>query len=991
LIAARKPDQDIIRDLGSSVSGKLIRVKPQLERLWLALGPVAQTVFGNSETIGQSDLAAVLPKLADFAAADDICKSILVSVPVQLSERHRLLAALEEGRRSLRALAAGDALGQKALAGAWLGAESDWIVLQDAISWIKTNSDIRELASRIPDRAAVANASAVLVRDRDAFVRRTSALFDALKLDRERAIGYAEISSCRIERLEARFDVWLAKVEALSKWIEYRDRANTARLRDLSEFVEALELDSIGSIEALPLFELSTFEALLNDMVRLDPELARFNGFLHNKLVNEFAELDQMRIKQSRLEVARAHHRHIPSLQGGVAGPLKVLRGEIARKRGHMPIRQLMEKAAPAIQALKPVLMVSPLSVAQYLPPGIVEFDLLVMDEASQIQPVDALGAVARCKQVVVVGDPQQLPPTSFFNKMTSSTDDNDEEGAAKVADIESILGLFTARGLPKRMLRWHYRSRHQSLIAVSNSQFYENKLFIIPSPYSSEAGMGLRFHHIAGGLFDTGKTCTNVIEARVVAKAIIDHALTHPEQSLGVVAFSSQQRRSILEQLELLRRNLKPEHDAYFEQHTNEPFFIKNLENVQGDERDVIFISVGYAASTPGGKVPMRFGPLGMAGGDRRLNVLISRAKRRCEVFSSITEEDIDPDFAATRKGIFAFRLFLHFARTGRLSLIETTARDHDGVLEAQVAKVLQDKGYQVHRNVGIAGLFVDLAVADPDQPGRYILGVECDGASYRSARSARDRDRIRRAVLEDHGWSIHRIWSADWFQRPGEELERLVAAVEAAKSQVRSRDAQVRTVSRAVPVDIVAVERETVTEVGLVGLEEGATDSTAPYQEASVKRPSWASEDLHMTPTGVLSNLAEQVVVVIKTIAGFTNQSGGTLLIGVRDDGVVTGIESDYATLSGGNRDKFELHLSHLINSHFGPAFHATRLRLSFPTLTGRTIGRIDVQKSPTGVVIKLPDRGGSTAERFYVRVGNSTQELSPSQMASFIGNRK
>ncbi len=172
------------------------------------------------------------------------------------------------------------------------------------------------------------------------------------------------------------------------------------------------------------------------------------------------------------------------------------------------------------------------------------------MDEASQIQPVDAFGAVARCKQVVVVGDPQQLPPTSFFSKMTNATDDGDEDEAAKVADIESILGLFTARGLPKRMLRWHYRSRHQSLIAVSNSQFYENKLFIVPSPYSSEAGMGLRFHHVPNGLFDTGKTRTNLEEAKVVAKAIIDHALTHPELSLGVVAFSSQQRRSILEQV---------------------------------------------------------------------------------------------------------------------------------------------------------------------------------------------------------------------------------------------------------------------------------------------------------------------------------------------------------------------------------------------------------------------------------------------------------
>lgn len=1186
LIAARRPDQDMLRDLGNRVSGKLGQSKPELERLWLALAHAAITVFVDVEVVAQADLAAALPKLAGLAAMDKACQTFLTPVPAHLSERRRLLSILEEGRLSLGALLSGDALGQEAFADAWSGAQSQWPVLQEAATWIKANGDVRLLASRIQDRDATAKSATELATDRDAFVVRAAALCDALKLDRNAALGTSSIDECSLVGLNARLTGWLATIEGLSKYIEYRDRAAAAGKRDLGEFVDRLENNGLDCAEALPLFELSVFEAILNDMVRLDPELARFNGFLHTKLVNEFTELDQARIKQSRLEVARAHHRRIPPVQGGTAGPLKVLRGEIARKRGHMPIRQLMEKAAPAIQALKPVLMVSPLSVAQFLPPGVIEFDLLVMDEASQIQPVDAFGAIARCKQVVVVGDPRQLPPTTFFSKMTNSTDDSDDDDAAKVADIESILGLFTARGLPMRMLRWHYRSRHQSLIAVSNSQFYENKLFIVPSPYSNEAGMGLRFHHVADGLFDTGKTRTNVIEAKVVAKAIIDHALSHQNQSLGVVAFSSQQRRAILEQVELLRRGLKPEQDAYFQQSTTEPFFIKNLENVQGDERDVIFISVGYAASTPGGKPAMRFGPLGLAGGDRRLNVLISRAKRRCEVFSSITDEDIDPDFAATRSGVLAFRIFLHFARTGRLSLIETTGRDHDGVLEAQVAQALQDKGYQVHRKVGIAGLFVDLAIADPGRPGRYMLGVECDGTSYRSARSARDRDRIRRAVLEDHGWFIHRLWSADWFQRPGEELDRLVAAVEAAKTELRNQDAKAKEApTPGVPVDVVTIERETVTEVSLAEVEEGWTNLAGPYQEANVKRPPGAPE-LHLTPTGALTYLAEQIVaregpvhldevtarlrdawgveraggrirdaveravtasvmagrmirehsflwmhgamptvrnrtqvqslglrkpemlpptelraailqvvqtnfgatpdqvvqavsrslgfkatssqlkaviddaiahalaeqyllqqsdllmvgpaaqmptirtptmealealiedgeserlefkqtlrwdmetqsvnrkledVVIKTIAGFANHAGGTLLIGVRDDGLVTGIEYDYPTLTGGNRDKFELHLSHLINSHFGPAFHATKLRMSFPSLGGKTVGRVDVQKSPTGVVVKLPDRGGNTAERFYVRVGNATQELSPSQMANFIANRK
>ncbi|MGC1303249.1 MAG: DUF3320 domain-containing protein [Caulobacteraceae bacterium] len=1183
LIAARQPDQEALRALGGRVATKLTSARPEVESVWLALDARAPAIFGEVDAAEQADLTGALPKLADLAEADARCQTILTPTPENLLERIRLLTLLVDGRAAAEIVDDGEALGRDAFGDGWSGRASNWPVLDGAATWLKANSDIRELASRVSDRPHTSRVASVLVRHRDALVARSGALCDALKLDRRVALGGDDLSTQPHARFTTRLSRWLAAPEALSTWVGYRDRALEARTRDLGEFVDQLEQGSLTTADALPLFEMSVFEAVLGDMVRLDPEIGRFSGFLHSRLVNEFADLDLQRIKQARLEVVRAHHRRIPRQQGGAVGPLGTLRGEIARKKGHKPIRQLMEQAAPAVQALKPVLMMSPLSVAQYLPPGAISFDLLVMDEASQIQPVDALGAVARCKQVVVVGDPKQLPPTAFFSKMTGAVDEDDEEeGTAKVADIESILGLFTARGLPKRMLRWHYRSRHQSLIAVSNSQFYESKLFIVPSPHSHEAGMGLRFHHVADGLFDTGKTRTNVVEAKVVAQGIIDHAINHPDLSLGVAAFSSQQRRAIQDQLEVLRRGLAPAHEAFFQRHPTEPFFVKNLENVQGDERDVIFISVGYAANTPGGKVPMRFGPLGSAGGDRRLNVLISRAKRRCEVFSSITDEDIDPDFAESRKGVLAFRLFLHFARTGRLSLVETTGRHHDGVLEAEVAAALQERGYQVHRNVGIAGLFVDLAIADPTRQGRYILGVECDGGSYRSGRSARDRDRIRRAVLEDHGWTMHRLWSADWFQRPGEELERIVAAIEAAKTEHATRDAALK---RAVPVEIVSIEREEITDISLVGVEDQPAVFVGPYLEASLKRPPSTPDDIHLTPTGVLAHLAEQVVaregpvhfdevttrirdawgagraggrirdaieravavsiaqghmlredgflfepgstpsvrdrcqvrslglrkpemlpptelraailqvvqanfgatpdqvaqtvardlgfkatsaqlravldaaveravtsqdlirednllvvgpgaerptapapatdalltlieageserlefkqtlrldvetqtlnrkledVVVKTIAGFANQAGGTLLIGVRDDGVVTGIEPDYATLSTGNRDKFELHLTHLLNLNFGQAFRATRVRVSFPAVGGKVVCRVDVQRSPIGVVVKLADRSGAPVERFYVRTGNSTHEFSLSQMTAFMASR-
>lgn len=411
------------------------------------------------------------------------------------------------------------------------------------------------------------------------------------------------------------------------------------------------------------------------------------------------------------------------------------------------------------------------------------------------------------------------------------------------------------------RMLRWHYRSKHQSLIAVSNRQFYESKLFVVPSPYTAEAGVGLRFHHIPDGIFDAGGKRCNSLEAKIVAKAIIQHALDYPDLSLGVAAFSVAQRRAILDELELLRR-AHPETEGYFHAHPSEPFFVKNLENVQGDERDVIYISVGYGPTVPGGRVPMRFGPLGTEGGERRLNVLISRAKQRCEVFASMTDEDIDPDFAQSRKGVFAFRLFLHYARTGQLTLAESTGRGHDSVFEEQVANALQERGFNVHRQVGLAGFFIDLAIADPERPGRYLLGIECDGAAYHDALSARDRDRLRQSVLESHGWHIHRIWSTDWFQRPQQEMTRLVAAIEAAKAED-----EVRAAKRVAPQ--VRITAEEVGDWTYMGVESGVPDEQPPaaaktpaYVEAVLLRPSHHQEELHEVPRGVLVALVEAAV---------------------------------------------------------------------------------------------------------------------------------
>ena len=404
------------------------------------------------------------------------------------------------------------------------------------------------------------------------------------------------------------------------------------------------------------------------------------------------------RIVLAKMQIAGLHSDGRPKAAGGI-GPLGVLNGELAKKRAHLPLRQLLKRAGPAIQDLKPVFMMSPLSVAQFLEPGGLTFDLLVMDEASQIEPVDALGAIARVRQIVVVGDERQLPPTAFFKTLTGETAaDEDEAGGLSASDTESILDLCLAKGAPYRMLNWHYRSKHQSLIAVSNREFYDNKLFIVPSPYEAVSGMGLKFHRLDNAPYDRGGTRTNSEEARRVAEAVIDHARRFPMQSLGVAAFSVSQRQAIQHELERLRR-AHPDEEAFFDEDRPEPFFVKNLENIQGDERDVIFISIGYGF-TVDGKLAHNFGPLSAVGGERRLNVLISRAKTRCEVFCNFTGGDIDPQRSAAR-GVIALKLFLTFAETGRFDLRGDEVRSETSLIEEDVARALRAESYDVKTRI--------------------------------------------------------------------------------------------------------------------------------------------------------------------------------------------------------------------------------------------------------------------------------------------------
>jgi very-short-patch-repair endonuclease len=409
-----------------------------------------------------------------------------------------------------------------------------------------------------------------------------------------------------------------------------------------------------------------------------------------------------------------------------------------------------------------------------------------LIDEASQVRPEDALGAVARAGQIVVVGDAKQLPPTNFFMRMVADGDDEGEEdslvaGTPQLGAMESILSLCDATLSNRAMLRWHYRSQHPALIAVSNHNFYQNKLLLPPSVTLGQAadGFGVLFHKTAPGGYDRGRSATNIAEAEEVADAVCRFARATPEKSLGVGTFSVAQRDVIRDRIDARRRE-EPELESFFASSRPNAFFVKNLESIQGDERDVIFISVGYGRDRDG-RLVQNFGPINGDGGERRLNVLISRARERCEVFSPITADDVD--IGSRKAGVVALKQFLQFAEKGYLDVPQTVGKPFDSDFEESVANFLTQRGYQVHAQVGMAGFYIDLGVISPASASRYLLGIECDGATYHSSRSARDRDRIRQQILESRGWTIHRIWSTDWFHRRQGEEHRLLDALERAQ----------------------------------------------------------------------------------------------------------------------------------------------------------------------------------------------------------------
>ena len=580
-----------------------------------------------------------------------------------------------------------------------------------------------------------------------------------------------------------------ASMNRLLSWVQYLQQAARARERGLGDFISLLESSDIGPDHLPNAFGYRFYGSITSHVFRDCRPLRQFAGAIHETIREEFASLDRDIIKLRGQECAnKAEQKGAPPQ--GTSGTrlddkteLSLLNYLLPQARPRMSIRKMMRRAGRAIQAFKPCFMMGPHAVAQFLEPGAIKFDIVVMDEASQLKPEVAIGAIARGKQLIVVGDPKQLPPTSFFDRLSLTADDGEDEGQQAAALMsQSILDVCTGHFRPVRTLRWHYRSRHESLIAFSNHYFYKN-LIIFPSPYPKGKLLGVHYRYIADGIY---KDQVNVVEAKHVIDAVIDHMLNHQDTSLGVVTLNLKQRDLIEELLEQRFRNL-PNTEEYRKRWEREGmgFFVKNLENVQGDERDVIFISATFGKAQGTNVVRQNFGPISRPDGWRRLNVLFTRARNAIKVFTSMSPEDVVVD-ASTPQGTKTLHDYLEYARSGILIDITPTGGEAESDFEIAVADVLRNHGFEVEPQLGVAGYRIDMAVKHPNYLSAYLAAIECDGATYHSGVSVRDRDRIRQEILESLGWKnrIWRIWSTDWFRDPGRETAKLIAYLNELKS---------------------------------------------------------------------------------------------------------------------------------------------------------------------------------------------------------------
>lgn len=573
---------------------------------------------------------------------------------------------------------------------------------------------------------------------------------------------------------------------SLDEWLKFSRWRRDMEEQGFGGVVEELVKGSYSPEEAKSVVAARFFRLVFDQFAREDRLLGEFDLEAHEQSRDRFRKLDEWEVRVAATRIRQYQLGRDDRPRSGwfaeATSELGLLQREIQKKRRQLPLRKLFAEIPSMLQRLKPCIMMSPLSVSTFLQSDELRFDVVIFDEASQVFPWDAIGAIYRGSQLIVAGDEKQLPPTNFFNRADlESADEEDSD----IGDFESILSLCKSIGMPGRGLRWHYRSRREPLIAFSNRHFYSGDLVTFPS-IRDASGDAVRLEFVPQGRWIER---ANLPEAERVTDLIIHHLRTRPETSLGIIAFNQSQQTAIEDAIYERRRKYS-EVESLFHTGLSEPLFVKNLENVQGDERDVIILSMGYGYNEAG-KFLKNFGPLTKSGGERRLNVAVTRAREEVILVASVKAADLDLS-GSTSLGAHLLKGYLEYAERGVDALareIDSITGEAESTFEQEVAAALISRGLHPVLQVGCGGFRIDLALKHPHRPGEFCLGIECDGATYHSSKTARDRDRIRQNVLEHLGWNIVRIWSTDWIRNPDRQIDHVLAAYERASAANSTR----------------------------------------------------------------------------------------------------------------------------------------------------------------------------------------------------------
>lgn len=668
--------------------------------------------------------------------------------------------------------------------GLYHGISTDWLKVIWAIDWT------RGLLKALPPKPTMEVINCVtdpnqntLKLNSEKSLREIYRLINELNSRFSTPLWGRRAESLSVEEVRLISERLTQRIDDLQAWVDYNKSYSTLTNWGLKNLVEQLVEKRYSRELLIDVFRKSIYNGLLNHFNEEDPTLNTFRAKDQDQAVDNFRYLDSTLIEESPKKVIEAANAKKP--QGVfVEAPdseITILLKEAAKKRRQMPLRHLFNRIPNLIRRLKPCLLMSPISVSQFILPERLHFDLVVFDEASQIYTEDAVGSIYRGDTLIVAGDNKQLPPTPFFQYIAEN-DTEWEEANEDLGVYDSVLDECMGMGLPVSMLRWHYRSKHDSLIVFSNKEFYNDKLIIFPPATSRGGELGIEFTYVPDGVYDRGGARNNPREAEVVADIVFKHIKEHPEKSLGVMTFSISQMNTVKDEIET-RLAEDPEYEKLLREDRLRGFFVKNLENVQGDERDIMVISVGYGYDKVH-TMTLNFGPLNMEGGERRLNVAITRAREKVILVSSIRSSDIN--LTSTKSiGVQCLHNYLTYAEQASNpedKQEEETATQPE--IQREIVEEIRRLGYVAVPQVGESSLRVDIGVKTPENLDKFILGVILDGEGYRSTATARDRDRLRAQVLEGMGWNLHRIWSPEWVHRRLTEVERLAQALKRAET---------------------------------------------------------------------------------------------------------------------------------------------------------------------------------------------------------------